>query len=283
MVSRRRKTSHGGRAVASPAVTTLIASDLDGTLLRSDGTLSDRTARAVQACEDAGMTMVIATGRPPRWIDRIGEQLGHRGMAVCCNGALIYDLAAGAVVSSTMLAAEVTAEIALRLRRQFPGVLFAVESATYLGLEPAWKTAWTPPAGTRIGEVADLVTEPVVKLLARLDGGEVEAALAATAAELTGIAEVTWSGGQHLLELSAPGVSKGRALAGLAASFGIDARAAVAFGDMPNDLDMLTWAGRGLAVANAHPMVLAAADAVVGANDDDGVAAELERLLDGAG
>ncbi len=260
-------------------MTRLIASDLDGTLLRSDGTLSDRTARAVQACEDAGMTMVIATGRPPRWIDRIGDQLGHRGTAICCNGALIYDLAVGEVVSSTMLAPEVAAEIASQLRRTFPGVLFAVESATYLGLEPAWKTVWTPPEGTRFGDVGALLTEPVVKLLARLDGGEVEAALAATAAELAGVAEVTWSGGQHLLELSAPGVSKGVALAALASAFGIEASAAVAFGDMPNDLDMLAWAGRGLAVANAHPTVLAVADGVVGANDDDGVAAELESLL----
>lgn len=257
----------------------LIASDLDGTLLHSDGTLSKRTVEAVMACEAAGMTLVLATGRPPRWIDPIGDQLGHQGVAVCANGALVYDLATRAVLSARTLSPQWAAEIVQRLRATFPGVIFAVEAIDHLGLEPGWQLNWTPPEGTLFGDALELVTTPVVKLLARLDGGEVEAALAHTAAELAGIAEVTWAGGKHLLEMSAPGVSKGVALAALAESLGIDAGAAVAFGDMPNDLDMLRWAGRGLAVANAHQVVRDAADGVVGANDDDGVAAELERVL----
>jgi hydroxymethylpyrimidine pyrophosphatase-like HAD family hydrolase len=92
-------------------------------------------------------------------------------------------------------------------------------------------------------------------------------------------AELAYSGGGGLAELLAPGVSKASALARWCAHQGIDAADVWAFGDMPNDLPMLRWAGRGHAVANAHPEVLATADAVVASNDDDGVARVLESLL----
>ncbi len=264
---------------AHPVRPRLIASDLDGTLLRSDGSVSPRTVTAVTACERAGMTMVLATGRPPRWIESIGDQLGQRGIAVCANGALVYDLDARRVVSSHPLSPEAMGEIVQRLRFAFPGVLFAVETVDHLGLEPGWKTAWTPPEGTRFADALELVQVPAVKLLARIDGHDVQAALSTKGRELAHLAEVTWSGGQHLLELSAPGVNKGATLAELAAQLHIPAAEVVAFGDMPNDLEMLRWAGRGLAVANAHEAIRAAADAIVGSNDDDGVAIELESLV----
>jgi hydroxymethylpyrimidine pyrophosphatase-like HAD family hydrolase len=149
----------------------------------------------------------------------------------------------------------------------------------HLGIEPGWSVNFTLPEGTHVGDATELLTSPAVKILARLEGHPVEAALDHTARELAGLAEVTWSGGQHLLEMSAPGVTKGVAVAALAQRLGVPASAAVAFGDMPNDLAMLRWAGRGLAVANAHELVRAAADAVVGSNDEDGVAVELESIF----
>ena len=72
-----------------------IATDLDGTLLRSDKSISDRTRRAVLAAEDAGLLVVIATGRPPRWISPVIDVLGDRGLAGCANGASVYDPASG--------------------------------------------------------------------------------------------------------------------------------------------------------------------------------------------
>src|SRR5690606_2490626 len=96
---------------------------------------------------------------------------------------------------------------------------------------------------------------------------------------VNGAAEVTHSGGASLIEVSAAGVSKVSALASLCASLGVRADEVVAFGDMPNDLDMLTWSGLGYAVANAHPDVLARAAARTGSNEDDGVAAALDALL----
>ena len=84
-----------------------IATDLDGTLLRSDGTVSARTRTAVMAAEDSGLRFVIATGRPPRWIAPIVEQLGDRGLVICANGAAVYDPAEHRLVSCIELKAEV--------------------------------------------------------------------------------------------------------------------------------------------------------------------------------
>ncbi len=89
--------------------------------------------------------------------------------------------------------------------------------------------------------------------------------------------------GAPYLEISARGVHKGWALEALCARLGIPAEHVVAFGDMPNDLPMLQWAGCGVAMANAHPDVLAAADVVTRSNEEDGVAMVVERLLDGSG
>ncbi len=256
-----------------------MASDLDGTLLHSNGTLSDRTIAAVAAGEAAGATFVLATGRPPRWIHDIGERLDNRGLAICANGAIVYNLANRQVVTSHTLLPGPGAEIVDRIRAAFASAIFAVETLDYLGLEPGWKLQWDAPEGTRFGAAEELVTVPAVKILARIEGHAVEQTLATLRRELTGLAEVTWSGGSHLLELSAPGVSKGVVLAELAASLGVNATDCVAFGDMPNDIDMLRWAGWGVAVANAHPLVIEAADAVASANNQDGVAAYLESLF----
>jgi Cof subfamily protein (haloacid dehalogenase superfamily) len=257
----------------------LVASDLDGTLLRTDKTISDRTVAAVAACEAGGITVVLATGRPPRWLADVSERLGHRGVALCANGAVTYDLDREQVLAHATFADDASLEIVGRVRRLWPSACFAVETLDHLGLEPAWPVTFPLPQGTHIAEAAELLTFPPVKILAWLEGHPAETALVAASAQLAGLAEVTWSGASHLLEMSAPGVTKEAALAQLAGSLGIAAGAAVAFGDMPNDIGMLRWAGRGLAVANAHQLVLAAADAVVGSNDDDGVAVELESIL----
>lgn len=268
-----------GTMAADDLALRLVASDLDGTLLRTDKTISDRTVAAVAACEAAGITMVLATGRPPRWIGDISDRLGHRGVALCANGAVIYDLDLDRVLSHHTIATEAALEVVIRIRRLWPDAVFAVETIDHLGLEPGWPVNFPVPDNTQVADATELVRVPPVKLLARLEGHAVEAALAAATVEMSGLVEVTWSGGSHLLEMSGPGVTKEAALAELALGLGIDASLAVAFGDMPNDIGMLRWAGRGLAVANAHELVLAAADRVVGSNDDDGVAMELEALL----
>jgi hydroxymethylpyrimidine pyrophosphatase-like HAD family hydrolase len=135
------------------------------------------------------------------------------------------------------------------------------------------------PDGMRVGSLDELVSDDVIKLLVRhadLDPGGLLAAAREVAGEL---AELTYSSRSGLLEISAIGVTKAASLARIADRQGIRAEDAVAFGDMPNDLPMLAWAGRGYAMANAHPDVLDAAEHLAPSNDDDGVAQIVENLL----
>ncbi len=255
-----------------------MASDLDGTLVRSDGTVSERTRLAIAAVEDAGATFVMVTGRPTRWMKAVAEQTGHHGIAVCANGALVYDLHTEQVLESFLLSAHIGREVAAALREGIPGIAFAVERLDLpFAHEPAYRPRWDSADPLTQAPVEELLTADVVKLLARHDELGSDDLLASARAVVGDSATLTHSSGDGLLEISAAGISKATGLAMLAAERGLGAGDVVAFGDMPNDLPMLLWAGLGVAVANAHPEVLEAADEVTASNDDDGVAQVLAR------
>ena len=259
----------------------MVATDLDGTLLRSDGTVSRRTCEAMAAAEDAGIVVAMVTGRPPRWMRPVARATGHTGVAVCANGALLYDLHTETVVGSTLLtAADALASVGA-LRAAVPGLSFAAEFAPGFGHEASYRHGWDlGEVEVRVGTVEEILDQPVVKLLARHPSMDRDALLA-LATELVGtdVTVTSSSTTEALLEISAAGVTKATALAGLAGRAGVPAEQVVAFGDMPNDLPMLAWAGRAVAVANAHAEVLALADEVTASNDEDGVAQVLERLV----
>jgi Cof subfamily protein (haloacid dehalogenase superfamily) len=258
----------------------LVATDLDGTIIHTDGTVSARTCRALRATEQAGIAVVLVTGRPPRWMSQIARATGHTGLAICANGALVYDLRTERVLAERMLNPGTLHSVVRRLRSEIPGLVFAVEYGMTFAHEPGYRHGWEiGGAAVRVGPPEKILDRPAAKLLARhptLDPDE----LLATAATLVGAdATVTCSSTTALLEVSAYGVTKASALAELAGRLGVRPAEVVAFGDMPNDLPMLTWAGRAVAVANAHPRVLGAATEVTASNDEDGVAMVLERLL----
>ncbi|HET7529670.1 MAG TPA: HAD family hydrolase [Mycobacteriales bacterium] len=256
-----------------------MATDLDGTIVRSDGTISPRTRAALAAAEQAGAMVVIVTGRPPRWLDGIAEQTGHRGLAICANGALVWDLHREEVVASHPFDVDVVREIAEALRAELPDLGFAVETVTAgFAHEPTYVPRWSLDPQTVVAELEALLSEPVAKLLARHEGLTADELLR-RAREVVGsdLASLTHSSRDGLLEISAAGVTKASTLTTVCADHGYTAADVVAFGDMPNDLPMLAWAGRGVAVANAHPTVLDAVDEVTAANDEDGVALVLER------
>lgn len=257
----------------------LIASDIDGTLLRDDGTMSARTVDALAAAEDAGLLVVLCTGRPPRWMKPIAEATGHHGLAVCANGAIVYDLHTEQVVEQFPIDADIARRLAEALREAIPGLQFAVERASGMLHEPAY----VPLSSVSTIETTfeQLLTEPMVKLIAKhpsLTAPELHAAAHEAIADLADIATTTFSGGR-LLEISATGVTKAFALERVATEHGIAAAEAVAFGDMINDIPLLAWAGHSIAMANADPEVQAIADEVTASNDDDGVAVVIERLL----
>jgi hypothetical protein len=258
----------------------LVATDLDGTIVRSDGTISARTAVALRAAEESGLLVVLVTGRPPRWMGEVAAATGHTGVAICANGALLYDLHTETVVGERLLHPEQLRSIAGRLRDDVPGLLFAVEYGMDFAHEPGYEHAWDIGVPeVRVGPPASILDRPAAKLLARHPTLAPDELLARAVGILGTQATVTHSSTRALLEISAYGVTKASALSSYAGSAGIDRADVVAFGDMPNDLAMLAWAGHSVAVANAHPEVLASADEVTESNDADGVARVIERLL----
>lgn len=259
----------------------LVATDLDGTLVRSDGTISARSRAALGLVERAGATLVLVTGRPPRWLAPVVEQTGHHGLAICANGGLVYDLHTERIVATHPLQPVAALAVVRALRAQVPGVAFAIERGRRYGREPAYRTRWPVPDDTLIGAAEDLLVEPVVKLLVRHEGYDADALLARARRVVGDTATLTHSSREGLLEISASGVSKASTLELLCIDRGIAAEEVLAFGDMPNDLPLLAWAGHSVAVAGAHPDVLDVVDEVTASNDEDGVAAVLERVFDG--
>jgi Cof subfamily protein (haloacid dehalogenase superfamily) len=260
----------------------LIATDLDGTLLRSDLSVSARTQAALQAARDAGIRIVLVSARGPIGVGRVADEVGGDGLAICSNGALILDLASRKVIRHRTLTADVAALMIRGLRSRLPNVSFATELEGTFALEPAFKGAWNdwePPEGSRYADALELVTEPVTKLMVRDQTISVDE-LAVAAREVARDSAAVAISGKWVVEISAAGVNKAAALRELAGEYGIEAADVVAFGDYPNDLPMLEWAGHSIATANAHPDVLAEVDEVTASNDEDGVAQAIERILD---
>lgn len=266
-----------------------IATDLDGTLLRSDGTISARTRDAVMAVEDAGIDFVIATGRPPRWIGPIIEALGHRGLVVCANGASVYDPARDELVERNDLAPEVVTALFDELGALLPSAVFSVEQGFEFTIDEAIERSefsdrlriLRADPGLRVAPLRTRLDQPTTKLIVRVPRDQADGVSDRVQAVVGDRAVVTHSIDAGFLELSAPGVHKAATVERLLARSGIAPDEVAAFGDMPNDLDLICWAGLGVAVANAHPVLLAAADEVTATNDEDGVAIVLERVLRG--
>jgi len=294
----------------------LLASDIDGTLVPRLGPVSDRTVAALRAAERAGVHVVLATGRPPRWMGEIAARTGLLGHAVLVNGAVVVDLqrvdeADHGVVRTRTIAPDVALQIALDLRAELPDVCFAVESVGAFGVEPGWPQAFE--ADLPRAPLVELLRRsgPIVKLLAKLPGADPFAVgtgasddadpddadpdgpaahasasrvgddlLAVTHRVVGDRGEPTHSGAVvPLVEIGPPGVTKASTLAELAAELGVAAADAVAFGDMPNDVAMLRWAGAGYAMTGGHPDAVAAADHLAPPCEQDGVAQVVERLL----
>lgn len=263
----------------------LIACDVDGTLFDDNETITPRTRDAVHAAVAAGAIFVVATGRPPRWIRPIVDELGFAPMAVCANGAVVYDSANDRVVSARTLPVDTLAELAELATRVIPGAGLAVErigrsahdtATPQFVSSPGYEHAWLNPDNTEVS-IQDLLSAPAIKLLIRQAGAR-SADMAAQLAKHVGIeGDITYSTNNGLVEIVPLGVSKATGIEEVAKPLEIDSGQIVAFGDMPNDLPMLRWAGHGVAMGNAHPEVLAVADEVTARNSDDGVGRVLER------
>jgi Cof subfamily protein (haloacid dehalogenase superfamily) len=260
----------------------LIASDMDGTLLHWDDTVSEATVAELERWRSDGVPVVLATGRPPRWMRRIRDVLEH-GTAVCCNGAVLLDLERFEVVDEVPLLPEVMAPVTAELRRRQPGTWFAVEYGFEFRHEPIYRPRWDVDApGVAEATLDEMVSTPVAKLLARHEDLPRDEFVALVEAVVGDRATVTNSSTDALAEISASGVTKASGLAAVAARQGVGPEDVVVFGDMPNDIAAFEWVraagGRAVAMAHAHPDLMAVATDVTGTNEDDGVAAFLQSL-----
>ena len=256
---------------------------MDGTLLRPDGTVSPRVRAALRAARAAGLRVVLATARPVRVVRPLAAGLGLGGHAICLGGAQRFDLDADVLVGEDRLDHATATAVLGALRAAHPDVLVVAEVGLDIHVEHGFSLDdWG---------FMDLARHTVRGSLAELDPG-VTALLAGHAhvpldelelvagAAAGSRASITRSGGPHI-EVFAPGVSKAAGLAALCADLGIPREEVVAVGDHRNDVEMVRWAGRGVAVANAVPELRAVADAVVPSNAADGVAVLVEELLGG--
>ena len=258
----------------------LVATDLDGTLVRSDGTVSARSREVLTALDDLGVPVVFVTGRPLRWAEEVFEHVGGHGLAIVSNGALVWDVARDAVdLTREVPPGDGLAACAL-IRDAVPGTSFAVETLRGIALEPGFQERLTPPAGSPRGTLTDIFDRPALKLLARHESLAPEEFWTLAEAAVGDRLVITWSSAGALLEMSAPGVTKASTLALLCERMGVARQDVIAFGDMPNDLPMLQWAGTAYAMAGGHPSVLAAADHVAPSHDEDGVAQVLAGLFE---
>ncbi len=259
----------------------LVATDLDGTLLDAAGEVSPRTREVISALEERGVVVVFVTGRPLRWMETLWEHVGDHGLAVCSNGGIVYDVRTHRVVRSRTIPRATGLEVADRLRSELPGTAYALERLDGIAVEREFGLRFPPPADLRVGPLEEYFEpDAVVKLLAKHDAHDPEPYWHRVEDLVGDLVTTTWSSVGTLVEMSADQVTKATTLADLCRDRGIAPDEVVAFGDMPNDLAMLTWAGRSYAMANAHAQVRRAADAVAPRHDEDGVARTLEELFD---
>jgi Cof subfamily protein (haloacid dehalogenase superfamily) len=268
-----------------PGLPKLIATDLDGTLVRSDDTVSEFTHQVLDRVRAAGIPIVGATGRGPRLAELTRNDIRAADYLVMAGGGRVIDQtdpAGPVVLRDERLSGVMLAKLLTELEAKVGPLTVMVEAQDGPDA-PLWgdfDPAWPYPDRFEARARAECLDGDVIKAFARTADHDVDALLA-TAREVVPpeMASVTQAG-LGFVEICPPGVDKATGLAVVADLLGVDPAEVLVFGDMPNDIPMFEWAGWGrVAVSNAHPTVRRLADEVTLRNDDDGVAVYLDRLL----
>lgn len=262
----------------------LIATDLDGTFLSPDETVSEENSAAVLEAQEAGVTVLFATGRPIRWLEVVKGLPGAHPTVIASNGAALYDAAADQLIDRICIDTAAALDAVERIRTVVEDVHFAFESGTRFGHEPSY-TTWEPGPGSDpdifSGPLDTIVHDDLVKVLVQSPSLHSDELLARVDAVIAGRLSATHSSsrGYGLVEISARGVDKGAMLARVCERMNVDPGDVAAFGDMPNDVSMLSWVGQPYVVANAHPALLELGYPTVPSNRESGVGRTIRRLL----
>ncbi|WP_329245228.1 HAD family hydrolase [Streptomyces canus] len=258
----------------------LIATDLDGTLLRSDESVSQRTRDALAAATAAGAVHIVVTGRGARWTRHVLDDLGYGGLAVCAQGAQVYHAGEHRLLTSVTLDRQLAGVALAKIEAEI-GPLYLAASRDGLDgdvmVGPGYAVTGALPS-TPFTDASDLWAAPLNKIYIQhpeLSDDELAQAAVRAAGGFVSVAMA----GQGIVELLPLGLSKATGLSLAARRLGVKAADTIAFGDMPNDLPMFAWASYGVAMADAHEELKAVADEVTSSNEEDGIAVVLERLL----
>ncbi|MFF5447413.1 HAD family hydrolase [Streptomyces sp. NPDC012888] len=262
----------------------LVATDLDGTLLRGDGTVSERTREALVAATAAGAAHIIVTGRAVGWTRHVLDDLGYRGIAVCGQGAQVYDAGAHRLLTSVTLDRQLAGLALAKIEAEVGPLALAasrdgVDGEVLIG--PGYRVLEGSLPAVLLDDTATVWAAPLNKLYIQhpeLDDDTLTGMARQAAGSLVDVVMA----GPGVVEILPLGLSKATGLSLAARRLKVKASETIAFGDMPNDIPMFGWAAHGVAMANAHAELKAVADEVTTSNEEDGIAVVLERLLNAA-
>lgn len=257
----------------------LLALDIDDTLLRSDFTISRANRKALQRCREAGVIVTLATGRMLQSVLPFARELEIMGAVVAYNGAMVAEAPSGQVLEHTPVPLGRARLLIDELRACRLHVNVYINDRLFIEKQTPEAIDYCRVSGVtaRVAPFSEVLQAEPTKVVAiappeRLD--ELQPSLAQTFGDL----HVTRSK-PHYLEFMLAGVTKGLGLQAAARHHGIPRSRVAAVGDAPNDIEMIAWAGLGVAVGNASQKVQGAARVVAPGNDEDGVAWVVDHFV----
>ncbi|MDN3296905.1 HAD family hydrolase [Streptomyces ficellus] len=259
----------------------LIATDLDGTLLRSDETVSQRTRDALAAATAAGAAHIVVTGRAVPWTRHILDDLGYDGLAVCGQGAQVYHAGEHRLLTSVTLDRQLAGLALSKIEAEVGPLAIAASRDGLDGdvlVGPGYHVQEGPLPFLPFENPADLWSAPLNKVYIQHPDLD-DDTLARVARETVGNLVDVVMAGAGVVEILPLGLSKATGLSLAARRLGVRSTETIAFGDMPNDIPMFAWAAHGVAMANAHEALKAVAHEITASNESDGIAVVLEQLL----
>lgn len=266
-----------------------IASDFDDTFISTKGVVGERTLKAVQDFESAGGKFMLCSGRTFQSLRKEAKEIGFHGDLVCYNGAMIANIDTGEILYHNTMSVDVAYELLLEFEKENTLIHLYVDDILYVKEQNEYSDMYKKSCkidyvtvGYDLSKFLKEMNRPVTKILLfdtperieelyqkflPLSEKDKKFTLAPSAA--------------YLLDFVNYGASKGNGIRAMCEKFGFDRSETVCFGDSPNDISMLNFAGLGVAVSNAHERVKQAADYVCESCDDDGVGRTIEKIIKG--
>jgi Cof subfamily protein (haloacid dehalogenase superfamily) len=246
-----------------------------------DGRLHDRTLAALRASRAAGLDVIVVTGRMVQSVRRYLEPAALDEPVICYQGAVVAD-AHGKWLRHEPIPLELAREAIAAIEAEGYGLNVYVDDELYVSAVTKESRDYAGFQGLEIHEVGSLLDwlpAPPTKLVCVGDPHELDGVEVRMKARFGARMYISKSL-PYFLEFAAPGVTKGAGLDFLAAHMGFSPKRTIAFGDGENDVELIEWAGYGIAVANAHARVKAVADWICPSAEEEGVAQVLEALVD---